>query len=80
MGFLKSLGLRKLLSNKRTKQLSALSMLMQAGRELKRGDVKLAVLYVVGAAVSYKNTAVGFAMQAALRAYRRMGGKGRSSQ
>ena len=79
MGLLKSLGLRKILSSKRTKQLSALSMLAQAGRELKRGDVGLALLYVVGAGVSYKNTAVGFAVQAVLRAYRRMGGKGRSS-
>ena len=78
MGLLKSLGLRKLLSNKRTKQLSAISMLAQAGRELKHGHVKLALLYVVGAGVSYKNTAVGFAMQAVLGAYRRMGGKGRS--
>ena len=72
---LKSLGLRKLLSNKRTKQISALSMLAQAGRELSRGDVKLAVLYVVGAAVSYKNTAVGFAMQVLLRTFRRGGGQ-----
>ncbi|MFC4358847.1 hypothetical protein ACFO0N_12935 [Halobium salinum] len=77
MGLFKKLGLKKILSSKRTKQLSALSMLAQAGNEFRKGNVKLAVLYVAGAAVSYKNSTVGFAMQAALRAFGK-GGKGKS--
>lgn len=75
MGLLKRIGVKKLLGSKRTKQLSALSMLAQAGNELRKGKAKLAALYVVGAAVSYKNSAAGFAVQAVLRALGR-GGKG----
>jgi Fe-S oxidoreductase len=71
MGLIKRLGLTKLLGSKRTKQLSALSMLAQAGNELRKGNPKLAVLYVAGAVVSYKNTTVGFAMQALLRLFGR---------
>jgi hypothetical protein len=69
MGLLKRLGLKKLLGSKRTRQLSALSMLAQAGNELRKGKLKLAALYVVGAAVSYKNTTVGLAMQALFRLF-----------
>ena len=67
MGILKRFGLKKLLGSKRTRQLSALSMVAQAGGKLKRGDPKTAALYLVGAAVAYKNGAAGFGAQAVLR-------------
>lgn len=67
MGPAKRLGLKKLLGSKRTRQLSALSMVAQAGTEFKRGDVRTAALYLVGAAVAYRNGLAGFGAQALLR-------------
>ena len=67
------MGLKSFLGSKRTRQLSALSMLVQAGSALKKGNVKLALLYVAGAAVSYKNSAAGFLAQVGLRLLGRRG-------
>ena len=53
-------------------QLGTLSMIAQAGLALVRGKVKLALLYVVGAAISYKNNAAGFLAQILLRLYRKI--------
>ena len=71
------MGLNDFLNSKRTRQLSALSMIVQAGSELKKGNLKLAVLYLAGAAVSYKNSAAGFVVQLGLRLLGR--GRGRSA-
>ncbi|MFC6726475.1 hypothetical protein ACFQE1_19330 [Halobium palmae] len=76
MGLLKRMGLKKFLGSKRTKQLSAASMVAQAANEFRKGKVKLAALYLVGAAVSYKNTTAGFLMQGVLRALGRGGKRG----
>ena len=67
------MGLKSFLGSKRTRQLSALSMLAQAGLSLKRGKALLALAYVVGAIVSYKNSVAGFVTQVALRLVRRSG-------
>ncbi len=65
--------LKTFLNSKQVKQLGALSMVVQAGLALREGKVKLALLYVLGAGVSYKNSTVGFVAQIALRAYRKFG-------
>ena len=52
-------------------QLGTLSMIAQRSA-LVRGKVKLALLYVVGAAISYKNNAAGFLAQILLRLYRKV--------
>lgn len=71
------MGLNSFLNSKRTRQLSALSMVVQAGNELKKGNLKLAVLYLAGAAISYKNSVAGFVVQFGLRLLGR--GRGKSA-
>jgi hypothetical protein len=70
------MGLKSLLGSKRTRQLSAATMFVQAALALKRGDVKTALLYAAGGVVSYKNTTVGFLSQIAIRLLRRGRGSG----
>ena len=70
------MGLKSLLGSKRTRQLSAVTMLVQAGLALRKGRVKEALLYTAGAAVSYKNSAAGFLSQIAIRFLRRGRGSG----
>lgn len=71
------MGLNDFLKSKRTRQLSALSMLVQAGSELRKGNAKTALLYAAGAAISYRNTVAGFVVQVGLRLLGR--GRGRST-
>ena len=69
--FYRIMGLPKLLRSKRTRLLSAASMLLQAARAYTRGKPRLAVLYVAGAAVSYWKSGLGFLAQVLLQLYRR---------
>lgn len=65
------MGLKRLLGSKRTRQLSALTLLAQGGREFRRGDVKMAGAYLLAALVSYRSTALGLLSRIAVRLFGR---------
>jgi hypothetical protein len=65
------MGLRKLLSSKNTRTMSALSTLGQAAVALYRGDTKVATLLAVAAALSYRYSWIGMLAQVGIRFYQR---------
>ncbi|MFC7045466.1 hypothetical protein ACFQH6_08645 [Halobacteriaceae archaeon GCM10025711] len=63
--------LRDLLDSRHVRQLSAVSMLLEALQSLRRGRSRVALAFVGAAALAYRWSAVGFLAELLVRAYRR---------
>ena len=63
------MGITQILDSPQAKQLSAISMLVEAGLALRRGRKKVAVMLVGAAFVAYRSSGVGFAIELLIRFY-----------
>ncbi|EMA54064.1 hypothetical protein [Halococcus thailandensis] len=66
------MGLAKALKSKQAGQISAISMLVEAGLALYRGEKKIAALLLGAAALSYRWSIVGIVAEALIRIYQRL--------
>ncbi|EMA51033.1 MULTISPECIES: hypothetical protein [Halococcus] len=66
------MGLSDLLTSKRSGLVSAVSMLVEAGLALYRGDKKIAALLLGAAALAYRWSFVGAIAEILIRAYQRL--------
>ena len=62
----------RLLGSKSLKRLSALTMLVDSALAFRRGDWKAGAALLAAAPLSARSTALGFAVQAGIRAYRHL--------
>jgi hypothetical protein len=65
------MGLTQVLDSPHAKRLSVLTMLVEAGIALLRGNKKVAALLVGAAAIAYRWSGVGFAVEILIRLYQR---------
>ena len=61
--------LTQILRSKRARQLSAVSMLVEAGLALARGKRRLAAMLLGAAALAYRFSALGFLVEGSIRLY-----------
>ncbi|EMA46242.1 hypothetical protein [Halococcus saccharolyticus] len=66
------MGLSDLLTSKRSGMISAVSMVVEAGLALYRGDKKIAALLLGAAALAYRWSFVGAIAEILIRAYQRL--------
>ncbi len=66
------MGLAKAFTSKRSGQVSAISMLVEAGLALYRGERKIAALLLGAAALSYRWSIVGIVAEVLIRVYQRV--------
>lgn len=66
------MGLAKAFKSKQAGQISAVSMLVEAGLALYRGEKKIAALLLGAAALSYRWSIVGIVAEALIRIYQRV--------
>jgi hypothetical protein len=66
------MGLISLLTSKRSGQLSALSMLVEAAIALYKGKKDVAALYLGAAVLAYRSSVVGAIAEILIRAYQRI--------
>ena len=66
------MGLVKAFKSKQAGQISAISMLVEAGLALYRGEKKIAALLLGAAALSYRWSIVGIVAEALIRVYQRL--------
>lgn len=63
------MGLTRILRSKRTRNASAITMLVEAGMALRRGKKRLAVLFLGAAALAYRWSGVGILLELLIRGY-----------
>ncbi|WP_256684630.1 hypothetical protein [Halococcus qingdaonensis] len=66
------MGLANAFKSKQAGQISAISMLVEAGLALYRGEKKIAALLLGAAALSYRWSIVGIVAEALIRVYQRL--------
>ena len=66
------MGLSDLLTSKRSGLVSVISMVVEAGLALYRGDTKIAALLLGAAALAYRWSFVGAIAEILIRAYQRL--------
>lgn len=66
------MGLANAFKSKQAGQISAISMLVEAGLALYRGEKKIAALLLGAAALSYRWSIVGVVAEALIRIYQRV--------
>ncbi|EMA49771.1 hypothetical protein C448_01749 [Halococcus morrhuae DSM 1307] len=66
------MGLANAFKSKQAGQISAVSMLVEAGLALYRGEKKIAALLLGAAALSYRWSIVGIVAEALIRIYQRV--------
>ena len=64
------MGLAKAFKSKRAGQITAISMLVEAGLALYRGEKDVAALLLGGAVIAYRWSFAGFVAQILIRIYR----------
>jgi hypothetical protein len=65
------MGLANVFKSKQAGQISAVSMLVEAGLALYRGEKRIAALLLGAAALSYRWSIVGIVAEALIRVYQR---------
>jgi hypothetical protein len=66
------MGLADLLNSKRSGQISTLTMIVEAGLALYRGDMRVAALFLGGAALAYQWSAAGIIANVLINIYQRL--------
>ena len=67
-----NMGLAELLNSKRSGQISTLTMLVEAGLALYRGDTRVAALFFGGAALAYQWSVAGIVANVLINIYQRL--------